>query len=173
MYRKNSNSVQEVKLQAELITSKVSDFGHRWADILNRDNADGHSQTGNRKKNWHVEFERKPKNKSNKTLFTHRRILNIYLHKLPFSLEFKDKKSWIAFQLQLVNWQLLLFKLCKMPFEQFKGFDATYHPSRVNECKFPEELFPRELSTAICKQEGILHAYACIRWTTIAWAHQI
>ena len=37
-----------------------------------------------------------------------------------------------------------------MPFEQFKGFDAKYHPSCVNDCKFPEELFPRELSTAIC-----------------------
>ena len=93
----------------------------------------------------------KPKNKSNKTLFTQRRVLNIYLHKLPFILDFKDKKSWIAFQVQLVNLQLLLFKWCKMPFEQFKGqFYAECRPSRVNECKFPEELFPRELSTAIC-----------------------
>ena len=23
------------------------------------------------------------------------------------------------------------------------------------------------------EQEGILHGHACIRWTTIAWAHQI
>ena len=92
----------------------------------------------------------KPKNKSNKTLFTHRRVLNIYLHKLPFILYFKDKKSWIAFQVELVNWQLLLFKWCKMPFKQFKGFDAKYHPSRTNKCKFPEDLFSRELSTANC-----------------------
>ena len=49
-----------------------------------------------------------------------------------------------------MNWQFLLFKWCKMPLEKFKGFDAKYHPSRVNECKFPEELFPRELSTATC-----------------------
>ena len=25
----------------------------------------------------------------------------------------------------------------------------------------------------LVQQEGILHAHACIRWTTIAWAHQI
>ena len=37
-----------------------------------------------------------------------------------------------------------------MLLKQFKGFNAKYHPSHANECKFPEELFPRELSTAIC-----------------------
>ena len=56
----------------------------------------------------------KPNNKSNKkclkTLFTHRHILNIYLNKLPFVLDLTNKKWWIAFQVQLMNWQLLLFK---------------------------------------------------------------
>ena len=48
-----------------------------------------------------------------------------------------------------------------MPFEQFKGFDAKYHPSRANECKFPEELSPRELSTAICIVQEFLARRVC------------
>ena len=35
-----------------------------------------------------------------------------------------------------------------MPFKQFDVFDTKYHPTRANDCKFPEELSPRELSTA-------------------------
>ena len=87
----------------------------------------------------------KPNNKSNKkclkTLFTHRHILNIYLNKLPFVLDLTNKKWWIAFQVQLMNWQLLLFKWCKIPFEDFyENFDARYHPSSAKECKFLEEV---------------------------------
>ena len=54
-YHKNSNSGQEDKLQAELITSKVSSKKNTLTldtneQTFNRDNADEHSQTGNRKK---------------------------------------------------------------------------------------------------------------------------
>ena len=48
-----------------------------------------------------------------------------------------------------------------MPFEQFKGFDAKCHQSGVNKCKFPEELFPRELSTAICIVQAFLARIKC------------
>ena len=60
-------------------------------------NAEGHSQTGNRKKmlaSWIRKTNRK--NKSNEkrleTVFTHRRS-NIYLHKLPFIVDLTDIKS--------------------------------------------------------------------------------
>ena len=48
-----------------------------------------------------------------------------------------------------------------MPFEQFKGFDAKYHLSCVNEFKFPEQLSQRELSTAICIDQEFLARIKC------------
>ena len=60
----------------------------------------GIHKPGQSKKNWKVEFERQAEEPEQQD----------YLQKLPFILDFKDKKSWIAFQFQLVNWQLLLFK---------------------------------------------------------------
>ena len=58
-----------------------------------------HSQTGNRKKFLEVEFERQAvKTKAMiSALFTHRRS-NIYLHKLPFTVDLTDIKSWIVFK---------------------------------------------------------------------------
>ena len=69
---------------------------------FNCDNADGHSQTGNRKKKMGSETRKTSrKNKSNEkrleTLFTHR-WSNIYLHKLPFIVDLTDIKSWIVFK---------------------------------------------------------------------------
>ena len=39
------------------------------------------------------------------TLFTYRHVFVIYLHKLPFPciLDVTDKKSWIAFRVQLLR----------------------------------------------------------------------
>ena len=73
---------------------------------FNCDNANGHSQTGNRKKkksaSWIPKTSRK--NKSNekclKTLFTHCQS-NIYLHKRPLIVDLTDIKSWIVFK---SNW---------------------------------------------------------------------
>ena len=48
-----------------------------------------------------------------------------------------------------------------MLFEQFKGFDAKYHLSCVNEFKFPEQLSLRELSTAICIDQEFLARIKC------------
>ena len=70
---------------------------------FNCDNADGHSQTGNRKKKMSASWTRKTssKNKGNEkrleTLFTHC-WSNIYLHKLPFIVDLTDIKSWIVFK---------------------------------------------------------------------------
>ena len=70
---------------------------------FNCDNADGHSQAGNRGKKLSPSWIRKTsrKKKSNEkrleTLFTHRRS-NIYLHKLPFIVDLTDIKSWIVFK---------------------------------------------------------------------------
>ena len=69
---------------------------------FNCDNADGHSQTGNRKKmsgSWSRKTSRENKGneKCLETLFTHRRS-NIYLHKLPFIVDLTNIKSWIVFK---------------------------------------------------------------------------
>ena len=48
-----------------------------------------------------------------------------------------------------------------MLFEQFKGFDAKYHLSCVKEFKFPEQLSPRELSTATCIDQEFLARIKC------------
>ena len=69
---------------------------------FNRDNADGQSQTGNRKKmsgRWIRKTSRENKGyeKRLETLFTHRRS-NIYVHKLPFIVDLTDIKSWIVFK---------------------------------------------------------------------------
>ena len=70
---------------------------------FNCDNANGHSQTGNRKKKISASWIQKTshKNKSNQkrleTLFTHR-WSNIYLRKLPFIVDLTNVKSWIVFK---------------------------------------------------------------------------
>ena len=69
---------------------------------FNCDNADGHSQTGNRKKNRQVEFKRQAvRTKATRSavrLCLHIVDRNIYLHKLPFIVNLADKKSWIVFK---------------------------------------------------------------------------
>ena len=64
MYRENSNTSQEVKLQLKFPAKNTLALDTN-EQTFNRDNADGHSQRGNRKKNWLVEFKDKPNNKSN------------------------------------------------------------------------------------------------------------
>ena len=73
-------------------------------------------------KNWQVEFKRQAEEQKQQEVpwdFTHRRVLNFHLHNVPVILDLTDKRKWIAFQVHPVNWWLLLFQLCKMPFEQF------------------------------------------------------
>ena len=59
--------------------------------------------------NQAIEKYRQVKFESNEkpfeTLFTYRHVFVIYLHKLPFSsiLDVTDKKSWIAFRVQLLR----------------------------------------------------------------------
>ena len=127
VYGENSNTSQEVKLQVKFPAKKTLALDTNEQTF----NCDGHSQTGNRKKS-ESRIPSKPKNKRNgkhlKTLFTHRRTLNIYLHKLRFILDFTDKKSRIAFQVQLVNCELQLFKWRKMPFQHFFRFRHKVSP---------------------------------------------
>ena len=125
---------------------------------FNCDNANGHSQTGNWKKisaSWISKTSHK--NKSNEkrleTLFP-RHWSNIYLHKTSFNCGFDRYKVIDCFKVQLVNWWLLLFQWCKMPFKHFYShFDAKYHPSHVNRCKFPEELSTDTVSWICILQE--------------------
>ena len=65
---------------------------------FNRYNANGHSQTGNRKKISKQNSKDKSKNKSNKTLFTHHCVLNIYLQKLPFILDLKTTSHRLLYK---------------------------------------------------------------------------
>ena len=78
MYRENSYTSQEVKLQLKFPAKNTLALDTN-EPTFNRDNANGHSQRGNRKKNWLVEFKDIPKNKSNEkhleTSFTHRHVL--------------------------------------------------------------------------------------------------
>ena len=125
---------------------------------FNCDNANGHSQTGNWKKisaSWISKTSHK--NKSNEkrleTLFP-RHWSNIYLHKTSFNCGFDRYKVIDCFKVQLVNWWLLLFQWCKMPFKHFYShFDTKYHPSHANRCKFPEELSTDTVSWICILQE--------------------
>ena len=66
-------------MQVKFAAKKLTDFGHGWADILNRDNADGHSQTGNRKKNRQVKFERQAEEQKHQDfVYTPSRIKHLF-----------------------------------------------------------------------------------------------
>ena len=72
---------------------------------FNCDNANGHSQTGNWKKIsaswiWKTSHKNKSNEKHLETLFTHR-WSNIYLHKLPLTVDLTDIKSSIVLKF---NW---------------------------------------------------------------------
>ena len=117
MYAITSHKKRRAKNQTEML-SRIAKQQFRykqcfqWNNTLtvdtddqkfNCDNADGHSQTGNRKKKMSASWTRKTssKNKGNEkrleTLFTHC-WSNIYLHKLPFIVDLTDIKSWIVFK---------------------------------------------------------------------------
>ena len=118
---KLSNSGQKVKLQVEFPAKKNTLTVDTDDRTFNCNNADGHSQTGNCKKlasriqktGWRTKATR-----SALRLYTPC-VLNFHLHNVPVILDLTDKRKWIAFQVQPVNWWLLLFQLCKMQFEQF------------------------------------------------------
>jgi len=61
-------------------------------------------------KNRQVEFERQAEEQMQQDfVYTPSRIKHLFTQ-ASFYLDFKDKRSCIAFQVQLVNWQVLLFK---------------------------------------------------------------
>ena len=82
---------QQFRLRVQ-VTSKKTLTLDTNDQTFNCDNANGHSLTGNRQKSMMCV-----------TLFTHHHVTFV-LHKLSVILDFTlDKKSWIAFQVQLVN----------------------------------------------------------------------
>ena len=114
-YAITSHRKRRAKYQTEML-SRIAKQQYRYKQCFQRNNtltvdtddqkfncgnADGHSQTGNRKKKMSASWIRKTsrKNKGNEkrleTLFTHRRS-NIYLHRLPFIVDLTDIKSWIV-----------------------------------------------------------------------------
>ena len=117
MYAIRSHKKRRAKYQTEMLSQipkeqfrykqcfqqKKTLTGDTDHQKFNCDNADGHSQAGNRKKKLSPSWIRKTsrKNKSNEkrleTLFTHCRS-NTYLHKLPFIVDLTDIKSWIVFK---------------------------------------------------------------------------
>ena len=117
MYAITSHKKRRVKYQTEML-SWITKQQFRYKQCFqqnntltvdtddqkfNCNNADGHLQTGNRKKKMFASWIRKTsrKNKGNKTcletFFTHR-WSNTYLHKLPFIVDLTDIKSWIVFK---------------------------------------------------------------------------
>ena len=91
----NHETAMNIQVQANnTLTADTDD------QKFNCDNADGQSQTGDRKKmsgRWIRKTNRENKGyeKHLETLFTHR-WSNIYLHKLPFIVDLTDIKSWIV-----------------------------------------------------------------------------
>ena len=99
-----ANPKRAIQVQAMFSTKKKKTLtGDTDDQKFNCDNADGHSQAGNRKKKlspswiWKTSRKNKSNEKRLETLFTHRRS-NIYLHKLPFIVDLTDIKSWIVFK---------------------------------------------------------------------------
>ena len=121
-----ANRETAIQVQVMFSAKQHPDCRHRWPEI-NCDKADGHSQTGNRKKKMSASWIRKTshKNKGNEkrleTLFTHCRsnIKFLIFTQTSFYCGFDRYKVMDWFRVQLVNWRLLLFQWCKMPFEHF------------------------------------------------------
>ena len=118
-----ANPKRAIQVQAMFSAKKKTLTGDTDDQKFNCDNADGHSQAGNRKKKlspswiWKTSRKNKSNEKCLETLFTHRRS-NIYLQ-TSFYCGFDRYKVMDCFQVQLVNWRLLLFQWCKMPFKHF------------------------------------------------------
>ena len=98
-----ANPKRAIQVQAMFSAKKKTLTGDTDDQKFNCDNADGHSQAGNWKKQLSPSWIRKTsrKNKGNEkrleTSFTHRQS-KIYLHKFPFIVDLTDIKSWIDFK---------------------------------------------------------------------------
>ena len=93
-----ANPKRAIQVQAMFSTKKKTLTGDTDDQKFNCDNADGHSQAGNRKKKlspswiWKTSRKNKSNEKRLETVFTDCRS-NIYLHKLPFIVDLTDIKS--------------------------------------------------------------------------------
>ena len=101
-YRDENYAMFQKRIALRETIYLLSKLRSSWRFLKFCDNADGHSQTGNRKKisgSWIRKTSRENKgyDKRLETLFTHCRS-NIYLHKLPFTVDLTDIKSWIVFK---------------------------------------------------------------------------
>ena len=89
-YQENSNSGEEVKLQENFPVKKTPWRMRRHSTVTMP--MDIHKQAIG-KRNWQVEFERQAEEQKQQEA-----TLRLCLHKLPFILDFTDKKLWIAFK---------------------------------------------------------------------------
>ena len=136
----NSNSSQEVKLQVKFQVKKHPLTVDTDTQTFNGDNADRHSQTGNRKIS-----ASKIQKTSWRTKAT-RSALRLCLHTIAY-LTFNDTSFLLhAFWIIQTKSHGLLFKFniiannfCNLndvnAIRNFKDFDAKCHLSRVSKCK--------------------------------------
>ena len=88
---------------------------------FNCDNANGHSQTGNWKKYiGKLNLKDKPKEQKQREApwdFVYTPLIEHLFTQTSFNCGFDRYKVIDCFKVQLVNWRLLLFQWCKMPFK--------------------------------------------------------